>query len=363
MDLFDGDFSRGSEVAIRRLDGSILWVPAGKRPVVDVGAYVPGETGKAVVMTGGGRAQELADIGDLTASSWVLPGGNASVVADQDTWKDGVHLADRIDFTATANARVEQSVAEVSLVDNTNYVFPVWVRVASGTEPFRLQMLDKAGSIVAAANLTATTEWRRFFITGNVGTGTSDPRFRVRNDGDGQARSLFVAYPNLTLGQFPLPTIRGASLGSTVWTLPQGDVPQELLDGSYKMTVVPFGGNGAWSVDDPEFASVFLSYSTQNNDNAFRFGASSNALIECKESGVQRVGTGVVTYDRLTPITFIVEANEGRLTVQGVDGGTVVDEQSPWSWALGDDLGIGGVASDPAGSRSFVGLITAIEAA
>ena len=93
-----------------------------------------------------------------------LPSTDAPTVSGGITDPNGGSDAQRINFTANKQARVQQ---RVSLSASTQYTFSVYARVNTGTENFRLRNV----TLSEAEGKTATTSWTRFEYTFTTTTG------------------------------------------------------------------------------------------------------------------------------------------------------------------------------------------------
>ena len=74
-------------------------------------------------------------------------------------------------MAVTATPIIQQQVAE--LASGGQYIFYVWIKVASGTKQVSIAIVDNAyaGYLAGPTNITLTTAWQRFKITGTLASG------------------------------------------------------------------------------------------------------------------------------------------------------------------------------------------------
>jgi len=114
----------------------------------------------------GGVSNLLKASEDFTSSlDWLKkPDTDAPTITGGVTDPNGGTDAQRVNFTANKQARVQQSV---TLSASTEYTFSVYARVNTGTDQFRLRNV----TLSAAEAKTATTSWTRFEYTFTTTTG------------------------------------------------------------------------------------------------------------------------------------------------------------------------------------------------
>ena len=108
----------------------------------------------------GGVSNLLKASEDFTSSlDWLKkPDTDAPTITGGVTDPNGGTDAQRVNFTANRQSRVQQSV---TLSASTQYTFSVYARVNTGTDQFRLRNV----TLSAAEAKTATTSWTRFEYT------------------------------------------------------------------------------------------------------------------------------------------------------------------------------------------------------
>jgi hypothetical protein len=107
---------------------------------------------------------------DFAASTWDKNGGSCTVTSNAVIAPDGNQTADVI--TAVTDTPVlQQQIA--GLTDGGTYTFYVWARVASGTRKVSLAIVDNpyASYLAGPTQITLTTSWQRFNITGTLASG------------------------------------------------------------------------------------------------------------------------------------------------------------------------------------------------
>jgi hypothetical protein len=114
----------------------------------------------------GGVSNLLKATEDFTSSlDWLKkPDTDAPTITGGVTDPNGGTDAQRVNFTANRQSRVQQSV---TLSASTQYTFSVYARVNTGTDQFRLRNV----TLSAAEAKTATTSWTRFEYTFTTTTG------------------------------------------------------------------------------------------------------------------------------------------------------------------------------------------------
>ncbi|MBI4903376.1 MAG: carbohydrate binding domain-containing protein [Acidobacteria bacterium] len=121
--------------------------------------------------TVGGAFENMAKYSeDFSVGTWDKNGGSCSVTANSTTAPDGNTTADTV-TVSTATPIIQQQIA--GLVDGGTYTFYVWAKVASGTRTASLAMVNNAyGAYLAGpTQVTITTAWQRFKITGTLAGG------------------------------------------------------------------------------------------------------------------------------------------------------------------------------------------------
>jgi hypothetical protein len=107
---------------------------------------------------------------DFAASTWDKNGGSCTVMSNAIIAPDGNQTADVI-TAVTSTPVIQQQIA--GLTDGGTYTFYVWARVASGTRKVSLAIVDNpyASYLAGPTQITLTTSWQRFNITGTLASG------------------------------------------------------------------------------------------------------------------------------------------------------------------------------------------------
>jgi hypothetical protein len=119
----------------------------------------------------GGPLENMAKHSEnFAAATWDKNGGSCSVTSNAVIAPDGNQTADTV--TAVTNTPViQQQIA--GLAAGWVYTFYIWARVASGTRKVSLAIVDNpyANYLAGPAQITLTTSWQRFKITGALASG------------------------------------------------------------------------------------------------------------------------------------------------------------------------------------------------
>ncbi len=107
---------------------------------------------------------------DFAAAIWDKNGGSCSVTSNAIIAPDGNQTADVI-TAVTDTPVIQQQIA--GLADGGTHTFYVWARVASGTRKVSLAIVNNAYSeyLAGPTQITLTTSWQRFKITGTLASG------------------------------------------------------------------------------------------------------------------------------------------------------------------------------------------------
>jgi hypothetical protein len=172
--------SAGAAVTVAALSsgdvtGPLGYTPANKGGDTFTGAlHVGGD--QALIECGpyqtvGGAFENMAKYSeDFSVATWDKNGGSCSVTSNSTAAPDGNTTADTV-TASTAAPIIQQQIA--GLVDGGTYTFYVWAKVASGTRKVSLAIVNNAyGAYLAGpTQITLTTAWQRFRITGTLASG------------------------------------------------------------------------------------------------------------------------------------------------------------------------------------------------
>jgi hypothetical protein len=208
--------SAGATVTVAELSsgdvtGALGYTPANKAGDTFTGAlHVAGD--QAFVECGpyqtvGGAFENMAKYSeDFSVGTWDKNGGSCSVTSNSTTAPDGNTTADTV-TASTATPIIQQQIA--GLVDGGTYTFYVWAKVASGTRKVSLAIVNNAyGAYLAGpTQITLTTTWQRFRITGTLAGGQTGLWIVVRqhdsNGDDWTTGSIYLWGACLQQGNDP----------------------------------------------------------------------------------------------------------------------------------------------------------------
>jgi hypothetical protein len=208
--------SAGAAVTVALLSsgevtGALGYTPANKAGDTFTGAlHVNGD--QAFVECGpyqtvGGAFENMAKYSeDFSVASWDKNGGSCSVTANSTTAPDGNTTADTV-TASTATPIIQQQIA--GLVDGGTYTFYVWAKVASGTRKVSLAIVNNAygAYLEGPTQVTLTTTWQRFKITGTLAEGQTGLWIVVRqydsNGDDWTTGSIYLWGACLQQGNDP----------------------------------------------------------------------------------------------------------------------------------------------------------------
>jgi hypothetical protein len=119
----------------------------------------------------GGPLENMAKHSEnFAAAAWDKNGGSCSVTSNSIIAPDGNQTADVITAVTTTPV-IQQQIA--GLADGATYTFDIWARVPSGTRKISLAIVNNAYAAYLAGptQVTLTTSWQRFKITGTLASG------------------------------------------------------------------------------------------------------------------------------------------------------------------------------------------------
>jgi len=129
----------------------------------------------------GGPLENMAKHSEnFAAAVWDKNGGSCSVTSNAVIAPDGNQTADVI-TAVTDTPVIQQQIA--SLTDGGTYTFYIWARVPSGTHKVSIAIVDNpyAAYLAGPTQITLTTSWQRFKITGTLASGQTGLWIVVRH--------------------------------------------------------------------------------------------------------------------------------------------------------------------------------------
>jgi hypothetical protein len=129
----------------------------------------------------GGPLENMAKHSEnFAAAVWDKNGGSCSVTSNAVIAPDGNQTADVI-TAVTDTPVIQQQMA--GLVDGGTYTFYIWARVASSMRKVSIAIVDNpyAAYLAGPTQITLTTSWQRFKITGTLASGQTGLWIVVRH--------------------------------------------------------------------------------------------------------------------------------------------------------------------------------------
>ncbi|GIU74784.1 MAG: hypothetical protein KatS3mg004_1871 [Bryobacteraceae bacterium] len=148
------------------ITNALGYVPANR-----AGEHFTGPIDCGPYQTIGGPLENMAKHSeDFSAIVWDKNGGSCSVTSNAVIAPDGNQTADVI-TAVTSTPVIQQQIA--GLADGGTYTFYIWARVPSGTRKVSLAIVNNAYTAYLAGptQITLTTSWQRFKITGTLASG------------------------------------------------------------------------------------------------------------------------------------------------------------------------------------------------
>jgi hypothetical protein len=140
-------------------------------PTNRAGDHFTGPVDCGPYQTIGGPLENIAKHSeDFAAATWDKNGGSCSVTSSAIIAPDGNQTADVITAVTTTPV-IQQQIA--GLADGGTYTFYIWARVPSSTRKVSLALVNNAYATYLAGptQVTLTTSWQRFKITGTLASG------------------------------------------------------------------------------------------------------------------------------------------------------------------------------------------------
>jgi len=148
------------------ITNALGYVPANR-----AGEHFTGPIDCGPHQTLGGPLENMAKHSEnFAAAAWDRNGGSCSVTSNAIIAPDGNQTADVITAVTTTPVLQQQAAG---LADGGTYTFYIWARVASDTRKISLAIVNNAYAAYLAGptQVTLTTSWQRFKITGTLASG------------------------------------------------------------------------------------------------------------------------------------------------------------------------------------------------
>ncbi|GIU77545.1 MAG: hypothetical protein KatS3mg005_0783 [Bryobacteraceae bacterium] len=148
------------------ITNALAYIPANR-----AGEHFTGPIDCGPHQTVGGPLENMAKYSeDFAATAWDNNGASCSVTSNAVIAPDGNQTADVV-TAVTDTPVIQQQIA--GLADGGTYTFYVWARVPSGTRKVSIAIVDNpyAAYLAGPTQITVTTSWQRFKITGTLASG------------------------------------------------------------------------------------------------------------------------------------------------------------------------------------------------
>ncbi len=148
------------------ITNALGYVPANR-----AGDHFTGSIDCGPHQTIGGPLENMAKRSeDFSSATWDKNGGSCSVTSNSIIAPDGNQTADVV-TAVTDTPVIQQQIA--GLADGGTYTFYIWARVASGTRKVSVAIVNNAYAayLDGPTQVTLTTSWQRFRITGTLASG------------------------------------------------------------------------------------------------------------------------------------------------------------------------------------------------
>jgi hypothetical protein len=101
---------------------------------------------------------------DFSNAAWSTNAGATKDAYNTIVAPDGTLTADTVSITTTIYSSIYRGVGYGTPSPDT-YTVSVWLKVPTGTSPFKMYAYTTGSTIVETSTLTATTDWKRFSMT------------------------------------------------------------------------------------------------------------------------------------------------------------------------------------------------------
>lgn len=348
LDVASSIFARTTEGSYLTAADAMSWASAGVRRE-DAGAF-----GELLTLIERASKNQAIYSEDLTQASWSkvsasLAGSPTAVLAP-----DGATDAYTIDFTASANARVNLTMGSGDMPNGTIVTASRWHKLVSGGGSHRLDIVQRDGTSSAPtlANVTAPADWARDVRRGlSVGTGASNVQYRHRNGSGGAATSISCWGAMVELGYYETSYIRNTGNTQTSrtadhWTWLAAEVPLALRSGAARMRCAP-----RWIETDLQASEERWLLSFGGASDGIRVRNDGGTVkLEALAAGSVVASKTLSGLARATPVWVSWDPVAGTVSWAGVAGSA----GTPWTWpATGCRVGgIEGGASEWDGGLS-----------
>jgi hypothetical protein len=125
------------------------------------------------------------------SASWSFAGSFTATVTGTIAAPDGSNDATTITIPAGAPSYTRAMYQTTAETATGNHTGSVWVKCASGTQTFQLDVYDNGVADHTSGDLTATTTWQRLSFTYNT-TSTAQKGLAIWNGTDAAAKTIYI---------------------------------------------------------------------------------------------------------------------------------------------------------------------------
>lgn len=332
----NGAFVRPTEGSYLTDADSMAWALANQRRE-DSGLF-----GETLTLIEKQSANLVTFSEDYSQASWgkvsaTLAGAPTPVAAP-----DGEIDAFTVDFTASANARLNLTMASSLMPNGTIITASRWHKLVSGGGLHRLDIVQRDGvtSAPTLADVTAPVNWAREIRRSlNVGTGAGNVQFRHRNGSTGLATGVSVWGSQVELGRYETSYIRvpGASAvtrqaDQATWLA--AEVPLLLRTSAARMRTATWWNDADLVASDERW---LLSFGGASNGIRVRNDAGS-VKLEAVAGGAVTASLVLSGLSRRSPVYVSWDPSAGTVSWDGTTGAV----GTPWTWP-GVSVRVGGI--------------------
>lgn len=347
FDLTLGNFSRTTSGSYYNGSlSSLAWANPNEIRLED-----RGDGNGRMVLLEGSRVNSIAFSEDFSVANWTK---TSTGISGTITAPDGTST-----FWLTssvANGYARQTVPAATWANNLTGAVSTFMRFPDGASGNDVQNnfyhIDKAG-VQNYYPITGSNNWARFSTIQTGASGASGQLWGVGKDPgytNGNTWSVW-GYQVEVGAYFPSSYIRtpgagGVTRAADVLIFANGTYPPSLLTTGGRITYIP-----DYSSDEllAEFVSEHRLIGINSSTNQLRLVESGGtARIQLLESGISRVFSTAITWDRGAVLTIEWRPNAGQIIISGLTSGNGTYTGTAFSWPAG----IMAIGNSPSGAAS-----------